>query len=401
MPQRVLHATTFAMRALLLALLLSATTFPASAQDAASSDGAEASPTVSGAAPAEVAEPSAEADPAAEPPPVEPAAVPATPAELRRLVVIDAAAYGIDPVVARVATDIMRRTGAAMGYAVLSGEESLAAARRIAMPYPPSPADLWRVSWGASAHRGAFARVWAEGGAYHIEIAVASLDGQGPWFARGTAGSDDLREVVERLLRSVLLPPDVWVPTPEVLASSGGGVAPVRTVAEPRRERPVREALGHPSGRDGRRWRRPLPEIRRFALALQTEASIGTSDGSFYNHYLGVRLDVRIVREFAVGAYFAYTNLDGREQRVSSFHTALMADYRIRPIRELDFTIPIRLMVGYLGFNGPVGRLSAGVAYGLTENWEIGADLLVPTLYFLPDRVAFAFDFSVELAYRF
>ncbi len=29
------------------------------------------------------------------------------------------------------------------------------------------------------------------------------------------------------------------------------------------------------------------------------------------------------------------------------------------------------------------------------------ADLLVPTLYFLPDRVAFAFDFALELAYRF
>jgi hypothetical protein len=395
------------MRALLLALLFAASASSASAQDAVSGDEAATPSAAADEAPPEGVEPAAEAAPppvepaAVPPPPGEPAAVPPPPGELRRLVVIDAAAYGIDPIVARVATDIMRRTGAAMGYAVLSGEESLAAARRISMPYPPSPADLWRVGWGASAHRGAFARVWAEGGVYHIEIAVASLDGQGPWFARGTAGPDDLRDVVDRLLRSVLLPPDVWMPTPEVLASSGGGVAPVRTVAEPRRERPVREALGHPSGRDGRRWRRPLPEIRRFALALQTEASIGTSEGSFYNHYVGVRLDVRIVREFALGAYFAYTNLEGRDQRVSSFHTALMADYRIRPIRELDFTIPIRLMVGYLGFNGPVARLSAGVAYGLTENWEIGADLLVPTLYFLPDRVAFAFDFSVELGYRF
>jgi hypothetical protein len=385
------------MRALLLALLFAAPTRPASAQDASPGGDAPTEAAVSEDAPAEPPD----AEPLPEPPSVTPPAASSAPAELRRLVVIDAAAYGIDPVVARVATDILRRTGAAMGYAVLSGEESLAAARRIGMPYPPSPADLWRVSWGASAHRGAFARLWAEAGVYHVEIAVASLDGQGPWFARGTAGADDLRAVVERLLRSVLLPPDVWMPTPEVLASSAGAGVPVRTVAEPRRERPVREALGHPSGRDGRRWRRPLPEIRRFALALQTEASIGTSEGSFYNHYVGVRLDVRIVREFAVGAYFAYTNLEGREQRVSSFHTALMADYRIRPIRELDFTIPIRLMVGYLGFNGPVGRLSAGVAYGLTENWEIGADLLVPTLYFLPDRVAFAFDFSVELGYRF
>jgi hypothetical protein len=58
-------------------------------------------------------------------------------------------------------------------------------------------------------------------------------------------------------------------------------------------------------------------------------------------------------------------------------------------------------MVGYLAFNGPVGRISAGLAYGLSENWEIAADLLAPTLYFLPDRVAFAFDFALELTYRF
>lgn len=382
------------MRALSLALLLLVPT-SALAQDAEGEIAVPPPPTE--AAPEEG---TPEATPT-EGTPSEAAAAGTPPAEARRLVVIDAAAYGIDPIVARVATDIMRRTGVAMGYQVLTAEESVAAAQRIAMPYPPSPADLWRVSWAASAHRGAFARLWAADGRYHIEVSVASMDGQGPWFARDTAGADDLRAVVERLFRSVLPAPEVWMPTPEVIASTGGGVGPTRTVAEPRRERGAREVLGHPSGRDGRRWRRPLPDIRRFALALQTEASVGVTDGSFYNHYVGARLDVRIVREFAIGAYFAYTNLEGREQRVSSFHVALMADYRIRPVRELDLTIPIRLMVGYLGFNGPVGRLSAGLAYGITENWEIGADLLVPTLYFLPDRVAFAFDFSLELAYRF
>ncbi len=70
------------------------------------------------------------------------------------------------------------------------------------------------------------------------------------------------------------------MPTPEVVATTGGGTVFPTHTAETRRERSAREVLGHPTGRDGRRWRRPLPDIRRFALALQTEASVGATDGS-------------------------------------------------------------------------------------------------------------------------
>jgi hypothetical protein len=114
-------------------------------------------------------------------------------------------------------------------------------------------------------------------------------------------------------------------------------------------------------------------------------------------------VDVRITRDFMVGAYFAYVNLDGRTQRESNFYFQIGAEYRIRPAAGLDLTLPIRLGVGYLPYNGPVGRISAGLNYALSENWEIGADLVVPTFYFLPaiGRVAVAFDFALEVGYRF
>ena len=129
-----------------------------------------------------------------------------------RLIVIDAATFGIDPVVGRVAAARMRETGEEMGYHVLTPNETIAAAQQIRMPFPPTPADLWRVSWVAQAHRGAFARIWAESGQYVIEITVASLDGSGPFFARGRAGADDLRRVVDQLLRTALPPPNAWSP---------------------------------------------------------------------------------------------------------------------------------------------------------------------------------------------
>lgn len=318
--------------------------------------------------------------------------VPAGP--IRTFVVVDAAAYGIDPIVGRVTTDVMRRVGAAMGYQVLDGPTTVAAAQRVHMPYPPTPADLWRVTWASSSHRGAFARVWADSGQYVIELTVASMDGTGPFHARGTAGSDDLRQVVERLLRSILHPPEMW-------AATASAPPPGLTPAAPVRRRTAREELGHPTGRDGRRWRRPEPEIRRFSLVLTTEASVGATEGSFYNHYVGLRLDLRITRDFIIGVSGAYGNLEGRDQRVSSVWVMAHGEYRIRPSGTLDLTIPIRVGAGYLGWNGAVLRASAGLNYGISESWEIGVDLLAPTFYILPSGLAVAFDFSLELGYRF
>ncbi len=340
----------------------------------------------------------------AETPSVSPSlAVPEPASPELRVIVIDAATYGIDPIVGRVATDTLRRTAAAIGYGVVDPASTVAAARSICMAYPPTPADLWRATWTAQAHRGVFARIWAAEGRYVIEVAVASLDGSGPFFGRDTAGPDDLREVVARLLTAALPAPSEWNPagvpaptTPAVAAVGPTGPGPV--AASPHR---ARDELAHPTGRDGRRWHRPEPELRRFSVAIQTEASVGTSQGSFYNHFVGARLDVRILRDLMVGLYVAYANLEGREQRVSNVLVMLQAEDRIRIASGLDLTIPLRVGLGYLAFNGPVIRISAGLNYALSENWEIGVDLIAPTFYILADRAAVAFDFAADIHYRF
>lgn len=318
------------------------------------------------------------------------------------VIVIDAATYGIDPIVGRVATDVIRRTAGTLGYGVVDGPTTIAFAQRARMPYPPTPADLWRTTYSAQVHRGIFARLWAEGGHYVIEIIVASVDGAGPFFGRETAGAEDLRDAVARLTQSALPPPSQWNPGGVPAATTA---APPTTTAGPQASSPhrARAELAQPQGRDGRRWRRPEPELRRFAVTLQTESSIGTTQGSFYNHFVGARVDVRLIRDFMIGGYFAYVNLEGRTQRESNFYFQLDVEYRIRPAAGLDLTIPLRVGVGYLAYNGPVGRVSAGLNYALSENWEVGIDLIAPMFYFLPalGRVAVAFDFALEVGYRF
>src|SRR5688572_9952744 len=75
-----------------------------------------------------------------ETPSVDPAlAVPeVAPAPQLRVIVIDAATYGIDPIVGRVATDTLRRTASSLGYGVIDPAATVAAARSIRMAYPPT-----------------------------------------------------------------------------------------------------------------------------------------------------------------------------------------------------------------------------------------------------------------------
>lgn len=311
----------------------------------------------------------------------------------RRLIVIDVATYGIDPVVGRVATERIRRTGLEMGYEVLDPTATVAAAQRLRMPYPPTPADLWRVTWVAQSHRGAFARIWAAEGRYVIELSVASLDGGGPFFARETAGSADLRDVLDRLVRATLPPPSQWQ---EQAAQQM--VPQARRPTQPVwRERP-RDELAHPGGIG---VRLPEPPLRRFQLTLQTEAVFGTTPSFFYNHMVGARFDVRITRELLVGGYVAYVNAEGRADRVHNMLFLLQGEYRIRVSPTFDLTIPLRVGLGYMPFNGPVVRIAAGLNYPLSEDFEIGVDLISPTFWILPQEVAFSLDLAAEVTYRF
>jgi len=346
-----------------------------------------------GAAPAEGA--AAEADEPALPPTADgtgEAAAPET-APLR-VIVVDAAPHGVAPVVGQHVTERIRLTARAMGYELVDPMNTVSAAQRMQMPYPPTPADLWRVTYVSRSQRGVFAKVWAHEGRYVFEISVASLDGAGPFFARGTSGAEDLHEVVERLTREALPVPGTFdaeaaaryaQPQP---AQPQPAAAPAFPQAQPRDR--IRVSQRRVSRRPTRRW----------DVSLQTEAAFGTSSEFFYNHLIGLRLGFRITKGLHLGLYGAYANLRGRGQRESNLLPMLQLTNRIRVSRRSDLTVPIRAAVGYLPFNGPVIRLSAGLNYPISDRWEIGADILVPTFWFVDDEVQISLNVGLELTYR-
>ncbi len=321
-----------------------------------------------------------------------------------QVIVVDAAPYGIDPVVGRHVTDQMRATASAMGYRVLEPAATVAAAQQLRMPYPPTPADLWRVTHISRSHRGAFARVWAHDGAYVIEITIASADGAGPFFARGTSGASDLHGVVDRLMHQALPPPSTWqegqTPGQAIGAPSGpGGTTQLDAIHEVEERERIEQQRERRRQRERERQRRMALRYR-WHVVLQTEGAIGTSQDGFYNHLVGLRLDYRITPDIAMGIWLGYANLNGKDGRVDNVLAYLLVEDRIRISSSSDISIPLRAAIGYLPYNGPVIRLAAGLNIPLSERFELGFDILTPTFWILPDRTAVSLNVAAELVLR-
>ncbi len=311
-----------------------------------------------------------------------------------RLVAVDSATYGIDAVVGQYVDRTIREVATEMGYEVVPRAATVAAAQRLRMPYPPAPADLWRATYVARAHRGIFAKVWAHEGRYVTEVTVASVDGGGPFFARGTSGNEDLGEVVTRLVRETLPLATQW--------DAAAAEQHARGQAQP--QQPVTPAQTFTPRPRLRRLpairRRSTRPTRRFDIALQTEAAFGVGSDFFYNHLFGARLGFRITTNSMLGLYFGYANLRGRDGRAGNMLMYLQYEHRLRPSMRSDFSIPIRAAIGYVPFNGPYFRLAAGVNIPLSSRVEIAFDILNPTFWLLPNSTAVSFDVAAEMIFR-
>ncbi|MEM6533981.1 MAG: hypothetical protein AAF654_15290 [Myxococcota bacterium] len=315
------------------------------------------------------------------------------------LIVVDAAPYGVDPVVGRHVSNRIRHTARQMGYRVQSPRDTVAAAGRLRMSFPPAPADLWRVTYISGSHRGAFARVWAHEGRYVIEVVVASLDNTGPFFARGTALAGDLHQVVDRLVREALPEPRLFDEEAYRFTVASGER---RTESSSRTERGiVTQSLDDQDLTPLESGEAPEADIgRRVNLAMSTESAIGTSDDAFYNHLAGMRFDYRVSRELLLGAYVGYANLRGRNGRVNNLLSYAQVEHRLRLSPRTRATLPLRFGIGYLPYNGPFIRLSAGVNLPLSDRVELGIDVLAPTFWVLSDRTAFSLNLGLELILR-
>jgi hypothetical protein len=108
---------------------------------------------------------------------------------------------------------------------------------------------------------------------------------------------------------------------------------------------------------------------------------------------------VRLRRDLILSLQLSYANLNGRNGRENNLLPMFVFEKRLR-LGPLDLSIPIKGSVGFLPFNGPVIRISAGVAYAFSERVEITADLLSPSFWFIDDDVFFSMNLSLGLIVR-
>ena len=145
---------------------------------------------------------------------------------------------------------------------------------------------------------------------------------------------------------------------------------------------------------------RPAPETRLpMRLALQTEGAIGVYPGDFYNHLVGVRLDLVFSPHVSFGAYIGYANLKGKEGRSHDVLPYAQVEYLTGPLGPIR--VPFRFASGYLPRNGPVARFSTGLAFRLTPSLDLVTELLAPMIWVTHDQMVLSMNVALELAYRF
>jgi hypothetical protein len=108
-----------------------------------------------------------------------------------------------------------------------------------------------------------------------------------------------------------------------------------------------------------------------FRLALAGEGAFGVATGSFTNGLLGARLDWRVSPAVSLGGYLGYANLRGKDGRAHAILPYAQIEHRA-PLR-VDGSLhwPLRLGSGYLPRNGPVTRVSTGLAVSVGRGIDV------------------------------
>jgi hypothetical protein len=134
-------------------------------------------------------------------------------------------------------------------------------------------------------------------------------------------------------------------------------------------------------------------------LALQTEGAVGVFPGDFYNHLVGVRLDLVVSPHVSFGGYLGYANLKGKDGRAHDVLSYAQVEYLIGPPGGVR--IPLRFASGYLPRNGPVARLATGFAFSVTPTVDLVTELLAPMIWVTGDQMVLSMDLAAEIAWRF
>lgn len=293
-----------------------------------------------------------------------------------RTIVIDAAPIGVDPGAGTFVTNLIRRRVAELGFDVIPTEEFYDAARQLQMPFPVPPDGVFMLERSLRAPVAVTAEVRAAGGRYVVRLRVRVAVEPGERIRDVIASQWELAQSLRDALPDMLHPPELAPPTESYV--------PLQPATPPRRRRRVR----------AHRY--------RWELGFTPSVAFGPGRDSFVNALIGARLGFFPLDRLGLSLSVAYANLRARnDDRVSNVLLLAGIETSVDLWPEKHIFIPLRAQVGYLPNNGPVFRLTAGLAFRLARRVRLEVDLLSPTLWVLPETSPVTLDLGVSLHFGF
>lgn len=305
-------------------------------------------------------------------PQVAPAPAPQGP----RTAVIDAAPLGVDPVAARFVTDTLRARVAELGFQVIPTQELYGAAARLQLPFPVPAEGIYELERLLQAPVAVHAEVRAAHGQYVVRLRVRVAVERGERVQEVSATQFQLADALRQAMPALLVPP-----RPAAAGPQGPQAEPEPPAPRLRRQRTVR---AHP---------------RRFELGLGVVGAFGPGQDPFANALVMARGRWFPIDRFGVSLSAAYTNLRGRDERVSNVLFLAGVETSVDLVPSSRVFIPLRFEAGYLPNNGPVFRLTAGVAFNLSRRIRMEIDVLSPTVWVLPETSPVTLDLAAHVSF--
>jgi hypothetical protein len=142
----------------------------------------------------------------------------------------------------------------------------------------------------------------------------------------------------------------------------------------------------------------PASQELPLRLAAQVDIATGVVTGSFHNQLLGARFDARFSERLSFGGYLGAGDLKGKDGRAHAALVMAVLEYMwglpTAPVR-----CPLRFASGYLAANGPVARLSGGLAFALGKKVDLIGEL-ASMVWITNNQNLLSLDFAFELAFR-
>ncbi|MEZ4393443.1 MAG: hypothetical protein R3A48_20340 [Polyangiales bacterium] len=296
---------------------------------------------------------------------------------------VDAAPVGVDPAAARFVTETLRARVAELGFQVIPTGELYAAAGQLRLPFPVPPEGIYELERALQAPVAVHAELRAARGQYVVRLRVRIAVEGAERVQELSATQFQLAEAIRQAMPALLVPP-----RPELAAAAAARMEPAvadqaaESAPRPRRQRAVRA------------------HTRRFELGIGGIAAIGPGQDPFVNGLIMARFRWFPLDRFGISASFSYANLRGRDERVSNVLPMVGVETSVDLIPSRRVFIPLRFEAGYLPNNGPVFRLTAGVAFSLTRRIRMEIDIVSPTVWVLPETSPVTLDLGAHLSFQ-